>query len=69
MYCYTSFIFRFTLDDQRTRIYVAQYFREKYGVVLKFPSLPAIQAGNDAKPIYLPMEVCIFDMILLVKFN
>lgn len=48
----------FTLDDQRTRIYVAQYFREKYGVVLKFPSLPAIQAGNDAKPIYLPMEVC-----------
>ncbi|XP_038894817.1 protein argonaute 5 [Benincasa hispida] len=48
----------FTLDDQRTRISVAQYFCEKYGVVLQFPSLPAIQAGNDAKPIYLPMEVC-----------
>ncbi|KAL0534162.1 hypothetical protein IC582_028446 [Cucumis melo] len=48
----------FTLDDQKTRISVAQYFREKYGVTLKYPSLPAIQAGSDAKPVYLPMEVC-----------
>ncbi|XP_023519443.1 protein argonaute 5 [Cucurbita pepo subsp. pepo] len=48
----------FTLDNQSTRISVSQYFLEKYGVKLRSAFLPAIQAGNDAKPIYLPMELC-----------
>ncbi|KAI9076228.1 hypothetical protein K1719_041801 [Acacia pycnantha] len=48
----------FTLDDKKTKTTVVRYFHEKYNVELKYLSLPAIQAGNDAKPIYLPMELC-----------
>ncbi|XP_062173160.1 protein argonaute 5-like [Alnus glutinosa] len=48
----------FTLDDQRTRISVAQYYREKHNIALKNVNLPALQAGSDTKPIYLPMELC-----------
>ncbi|XP_028756822.1 protein argonaute 5-like isoform X2 [Neltuma alba] len=48
----------FTLDDKRTKITVVRYFRDKYNVELKHLSLPALQAGNDTKPIYLPMELC-----------
>ncbi|KAK4286389.1 hypothetical protein QN277_002950 [Acacia crassicarpa] len=48
----------FTLDDKKTKITVVRYFHEKYNVELKYLSLPALQAGNDAKPIYLPMELC-----------
>nr|AGS47792.1 argonaute 5 [Salvia miltiorrhiza] len=39
-------------------ISVAQYFSQKYNVKLQFPNLPAVQAGSDTKPIYLPMELC-----------
>ncbi|XP_022860648.1 protein argonaute MEL1-like [Olea europaea var. sylvestris] len=48
----------FSLDDTGAKISVAQYFRQKYNIALKFPHLPAIQAGSDKKPIYFPMEVC-----------
>ncbi|GKD45399.1 protein argonaute 5, partial [Tanacetum coccineum] len=37
---------------------IVQYLREKYNTRLRFPDLPAIQAGRDAKPIYLTMEIC-----------
>ncbi|PWA91147.1 PAZ domain-containing protein [Artemisia annua] len=46
------------VDETGVTKTVVQYFREKYNVQLRFVSLPAIQAGNDAKPIYLPMEIC-----------
>ncbi|XP_071730803.1 protein argonaute MEL1-like [Rutidosis leptorrhynchoides] len=39
-------------------ISVVTYFREKYKLNLKYPFLPAIQAGTDSKPTYLPMEIC-----------
>ncbi|KAK4775311.1 hypothetical protein SAY86_010246 [Trapa natans] len=48
----------FTLDDKKTTISVAQYFHEKYDVIVKHPNLPCLQAGSDSKPIYLPMEFC-----------
>ncbi|XP_017980773.1 PREDICTED: protein argonaute 5 [Theobroma cacao] len=48
----------FTLDDKKTNVSVVQYFLEKYEIVLKHPSLPALQSGSEAKPIYLPMELC-----------
>ncbi|XP_022883562.1 protein argonaute 5-like isoform X2 [Olea europaea var. sylvestris] len=48
----------FQLDESGTRISVAQYFYQKYNIVLKYPFLPAIQAGSDTKPVYLPMELC-----------
>nr|GLL33985.1 protein argonaute 5 isoform X2 [Ipomoea trifida] len=52
-----SFERRFELDGGE-KISVAQYFKQKYNIVLKYPLLPAIQSGNDARPVYLPMEVC-----------
>ncbi|KAG5139722.1 hypothetical protein JHK84_033490 [Glycine max] len=49
---------KFTLDDNRTKSSVVQYFHEKYNIVLKHTLLPALQAGSDIKPIFLPMELC-----------
>uniref|UniRef100_A0A5B6ZD42 Protein argonaute 5 n=1 Tax=Davidia involucrata TaxID=16924 RepID=A0A5B6ZD42_DAVIN len=46
------------LDDTGARKSVVQYFRERYHINLRFALLPALQAGSDAKPIYLPMEIC-----------
>ncbi|XP_050281534.1 protein argonaute 5-like [Quercus robur] len=48
----------FTLDDKKTKTSVLQYFRDKYNIVLQYASLPALQAGSDSNPVYLPMEVC-----------
>ncbi|KAL3622952.1 argonaute 5 [Castilleja foliolosa] len=48
----------FSLDESGATISVVQYFRQKYNIVLKYPYLPAIQAGSSTKSIYLPMEVC-----------
>ncbi|KAG6682426.1 hypothetical protein I3842_13G141200 [Carya illinoinensis] len=48
----------FTLDDTKTKMSVVQYFRDKYDIVLQHSSLPALQAGSDANPVYLPMELC-----------
>ncbi|XP_011010386.1 PREDICTED: protein argonaute 5-like, partial [Populus euphratica] len=48
----------FTLDDKKTKVSVYQYFWERYNIGLKYTSLPPLQAGTDAKPIYLPMELC-----------
>lgn len=47
------------MDDEKTEIYVVQYFRQRYNVDLKYVALPALQAGSEAKPAYLPMEVYI----------
>ncbi|XP_060174066.1 protein argonaute 5 isoform X2 [Lycium barbarum] len=45
-------------DDTGARTSVADYFREKYNIRLRYPMLPAIQAGSTAKPVFLPMELC-----------
>ncbi|XP_026414046.1 protein argonaute MEL1-like [Papaver somniferum] len=37
---------------------VVRYFKQKYGIQLKYAHWPCLQAGSDAKPVYLPMEVC-----------
>lgn len=34
-----------------------QYYRQKYDIVIKYKYLPALNAGTEAKPVYLPMEV------------
>ncbi|KAI3940043.1 hypothetical protein MKW92_050333 [Papaver armeniacum] len=36
---------------------VVQYFQQKYGIRLQFPHWPCLQAGGDARPAYLPMEI------------
>nr|GEX96191.1 PAZ domain-containing protein [Tanacetum cinerariifolium] len=46
------------IDETGATKTVVQYFREKYNVQLRFPALPAIQAGTDAKVTYLPMKIC-----------
>ena len=48
----------FTLVDKRTNVSVVQYFRDKYNIMLKYASLPAVQCGSEAKPVNLPMELC-----------
>ncbi|KAK2980070.1 hypothetical protein RJ640_028799 [Escallonia rubra] len=44
-------------DDTGERVSVVQYFCQKYNINLQYAFLPALQAGTDAKPIYLPMEI------------
>ncbi|CDW57277.1 PAZ and DUF1785 and Piwi domain containing protei n [Trichuris trichiura] len=46
----------FTLQDGR-EISVADFFRETY-LTLRFPRMPALQAGSKKRSIYLPVEVC-----------
>ena len=36
---------------------MAQYFREKYNLQLKYPHLPCLQVGQEQKHTYLPLEV------------
>ncbi|KAL1191041.1 Protein argonaute 5 [Cardamine amara subsp. amara] len=47
----------FTLEDG-TQTTVIRYFADKYNYRVEFPALPAIQSGSDAKPTYIPMELC-----------
>ncbi|KAH9660307.1 protein argonaute 5 [Citrus sinensis] len=44
-------------DGSATSMSVIQYFRERYNIALQFTSLPALLAGSEARPIYLPMEL------------
>ncbi|KAF7632951.1 hypothetical protein Mgra_00007654 [Meloidogyne graminicola] len=37
---------------------VLKYFNEKYNLPLKYPHLPCLQVGQEAKHTYLPLEVC-----------
>ncbi|PIA41768.1 hypothetical protein AQUCO_02200300v1 [Aquilegia coerulea] len=46
----------FNTDEKR--LSVEQYFLDKYRIRLRCTHWPALQAGSDSKPTYLPMEVC-----------
>ncbi|EOA29189.1 hypothetical protein CARUB_v10025461mg [Capsella rubella] len=48
---------RFTLEDKSEKT-VVQYFFERYNHRVRYPALPAIQTGNDSRPVYIPMELC-----------
>uniref|UniRef100_A0A7E4W4Z4 Protein argonaute-1 n=1 Tax=Panagrellus redivivus TaxID=6233 RepID=A0A7E4W4Z4_PANRE len=37
---------------------VANYFKDKYNMQLKYPHLPCLQVGQEQKHTYLPPEVC-----------
>jgi eukaryotic translation initiation factor 2C len=50
---------RFAAEDGKQKS-VVQYFLEKYNIRLRFASWPALQSGNDSRPIFLPMEVIIY---------
>lgn len=38
---------------------VAQYFKQKYNLQLKYPHLPCLQVGQEQKHTYLPLEVSV----------
>lgn len=48
---------------------VAQYFKQKYNLQLKYPHLPCLQVGQEQKHTYLPLEVrrsfCTFQLVLI----
>lgn len=48
---------KFTQDN--VELSVAQYFKDKYSIPLRYPSLPCIQIGQPKRATYLPMEVCL----------
>lgn len=52
---------------------VAQYFKQKYNLQLKYPHLPCLQVGQEQKHTYLPLEVrkgllCL-DIIIVLQFS
>lgn len=47
-----------TQEIKGKEITVADYFREKYNISLKYPNLPAVNIGSKRKPTWLPMELC-----------
>ncbi|KAH9738150.1 protein argonaute MEL1 [Citrus sinensis] len=48
---------KFLAEDKREKL-VIEYFQERYNISLRYASWPALQSGNEPKPIYLPMELC-----------
>jgi len=37
---------------------VTDYFKETYGITLKYPHIPCIDVGKVSQPIYIPVELC-----------
>lgn len=53
-------VFRFPLQQengQTIECTVAQYFKDKYKLILRYPHLPCLQVGQEQKHTYLPLEV------------
>ncbi|CAN1252733.1 Protein argonaute 5 [Linum perenne] len=48
----------FTLEGENKSISVAEYFSQRYKIRLRYPNLPALQAGTPPKIFHLPMERC-----------
>ncbi|KAM9384293.1 protein argonaute-2 isoform 3-T3 [Pholidichthys leucotaenia] len=45
-------------NGQTIECTVAQYFKDKYKLMLRYPHLPCLQVGQEQKHTYLPLEVC-----------
>ncbi|KAJ4705271.1 Argonaute family protein [Melia azedarach] len=48
---------KFVAEEEKEK-FVIHYFQEKYKISVHYGSWPALQSGNEPKPIYLPMELC-----------
>lgn len=44
-------------NGQTIECTVAQYFKDKYKLILRYPHLPCLQVGQEQKHTYLPLEV------------
>lgn len=42
--------------DDGSKQSVADYFKERYGLTLRYPQLPCVQVGSPQKAIFLPIE-------------
>jgi eukaryotic translation initiation factor 2C len=49
---------RFPVDEEGSMKSVIDYFREKYGYIIRHPELPCLEVGNQQRSNYLPIEVC-----------
>lgn len=49
----------FPVDERGTMKSVVEYFRETYGFAIQHIQWPCLQVGNQQRPNYLPMEVCV----------
>lgn len=49
---------KFSLNDSKKSISVAQYFMDKYKIKLQYPKFPCLVFGDESHPVYLPMELC-----------
>uniref|UniRef100_A0A8C0EFS6 Argonaute RISC catalytic component 2 n=1 Tax=Bubo bubo TaxID=30461 RepID=A0A8C0EFS6_BUBBB len=45
-------------NGQTVECTVAQYFKDRHKLVLRYPHLPCLQVGQEQKHTYLPLEVC-----------
>ncbi|KAG5264999.1 hypothetical protein AALO_G00260340 [Alosa alosa] len=54
-------------NGQTIECTVAQYFKDKYKLVLRYPHLPCLQVGQEQKHTYLPLEVCNIDLATMVR--
>ncbi|KPP63383.1 hypothetical protein Z043_118368, partial [Scleropages formosus] len=45
-------------NGQTVECTVAQYFKDKYKLILRYSHLPCLQVGQEQKHTYLPLEVC-----------
>lgn len=72
LYLFISLIFlvfaclRFPLQQengQTIECTVAQYFKDKYKLILRYPHLPCLQVGQEQKHTYLPLEVSITNLV------
>ncbi len=66
------FTCRFPLQQengQTIECTVAQYFKDKYKLVLRYPHLPCLQVGQEQKHTYLPLEVGQDHILRLLFFH
>ena len=45
-------------NGTETKISVADYIKQQYGIQLKFPKLPCLWVGSRAKTTFIPVEFC-----------
>ena len=45
-------------DGKEVKVSVADYFKQQYGVELKWPGLPCLWVGSRDKTTYIPVEFC-----------
>lgn len=56
-------------NGQTIECTVAQYFKDKYKLILRYPHLPCLQVGQEQKHTYLPLEVSLAILYTYLLFE